>query len=289
VYAAAWLLFAFWWRAVSVPCDVGIYTYKQALYLSIETMMTIGYGVPDPFFKDCWQALPVLMIQSWIGLLIDLVFVGIVFARISRASRRANTIILSDKSLLRARGNNVEIAFRVAEMYRRPLLQVFVQAYCVIHRVDLVNAPELHSQEEGTAGGRSKAFEAVVIKALHLQGLDDNNNALLCGIPMTIQHVIDRNSPLAPCNIHGMRCDYDSTLSEAQEHLQSLPYVEIIVIVSGTEENTGSSVEGRQSYTMHDILSGREFGRCVTLDANGRHCIDFAHFDDTFPAMALDD
>lgn len=280
VYLIAWLLFAVWWYNLANKCETGLSSFVAALYLSIETMMTIGYGVPDPYFNDCLEVLPLLICQSWTSLLIDLVIIGILFQRISRAHKRASTIIFSDKLLLRIRGGSVELAFRIAEMQDGLLMQVVLQAYVLLHRVDLFSALDL--DEASSAEGEVGDCEEVVLKAVRLQGLDDNNNALLCGVPMTVTHTIDRDSPLAPCNRWSRACSHESDLKDVIEHLKELPYLEILVILSGIEKNTGASVEGRQSYTLNEIVAGHEFGRCVSLDANGRHCIDFVHFNQTF-------
>jgi hypothetical protein len=275
VYMVAWVAFAAWWFQISDACNIGLNTYRSALYLSIETMMTIGYGVPDPFFNDCWEALPLIICQSFVGLLIDLAIVGMLFQRLSRSFARASTLVFSDKLLLRRRENHVELALRIAEMQARPLLQVVMQAYVVLHRRDVQNAPAIDDDTEAHC-------EDVIVRALHLQGLDDNNNALLCAIPMTITHTIDRESPLSPCNRYAMNMTHDSTLSETITNLRSMPYLEVIVMVSGTEESTGNAVEGRQSYIIQEIVSGHEFGRCVTVNQEGVHCVDFDHFNDIF-------
>mmetsp|Transcript_46875 Transcript_46875/g.125348 ORF Transcript_46875/g.125348 Transcript_46875/m.125348 type:complete len:156 (+) Transcript_46875:2-469(+) len=110
---------------------------------------------------------------------------------------------------------------------------------------------------------------------------------------MTVSHTIDRYSPLAPCNRYQMRCDRDPTPEEVYANIWGqedgggappIPYLEVIVILSGVEEITGASVEGRQSYTKEEIGFGEEFARCVFLDKKtGRHKVDFGKFQDTTP------
>merc|ERR1712232_1533898 len=45
-YLISWLIFAGFWYSISEPCDIGLESFRAAFYLSIETQMTIGYGVP---------------------------------------------------------------------------------------------------------------------------------------------------------------------------------------------------------------------------------------------------
>lgn len=271
-YITMWLIFAFWWLRVARPCGISLTSYRQALYLAIESMTTIGYGVDDPFFQDCDEVMPLLFIQSLLAMLLDTIIIGILFQRFARANARAATIIFSKTALLRQRGPRIQLAFRIAEMQDASLLQVSLQVYVLMHRQDLrADGPD--------------DLETVIVKALPLQGLDDTNNVLLCGLPMTITHDIDRFSPLAPCNVPRLASSVtqaaDPTISDVEEHLANLPHVEIIAVISGVEESTGVSVEGRQSYTFSDIDVGKEFGRCVYLDSAGKHYTDFGLFHKT--------
>lgn len=272
-YITMWLIFACWWLQVARPCGLSLTSYRQALYLSIESMTTIGYGVDDPFFQDCDEVMPLLFIQSLLAMLLDTIIIGILFQRFARANARAATIIFSKTALLRQRGPRIQLAFRIAEMQDASLLQVSLQVFVLMHRQDL------------RADTGPDDLETVIVKALPLQGLDDTNNVLLCGLPMTITHDIDRFSPLAPCNAPWLTSSVtqaaDPTIGEVEKHLADLPWVEIIAVISGVEEITGGSVEGRQSYTFSDIDVGKEFGRCVYLDSAGKHCTDFGLFHKT--------
>ena len=93
-----------------------------ALAFSIETMTTIGYGLPHDnaaFFSGCFSltiavyaqalvfllmnppALPALPAQALVFLLMNAGLVGIIFTRVGHATTRANQIIFSDKAAIR--------------------------------------------------------------------------------------------------------------------------------------------------------------------------------------------
>jgi hypothetical protein len=66
--------------------------FVRALLFSIETMMTIGYGVDDPWFGDCPVMLMLIAAQSMVGIFASSILFGIVLTRVSRADQRSKTI-----------------------------------------------------------------------------------------------------------------------------------------------------------------------------------------------------
>ena len=60
-YNVLFVAYALLYMWASEPCDLGLggeRAFLKAYYFSVETMMTIGYGVggeqkDDPFFNDC--------------------------------------------------------------------------------------------------------------------------------------------------------------------------------------------------------------------------------------------
>ena len=62
--------------------------FLRALFFSLETMMTIGYGVDDPYFGNCPVMLLVIGAQSLVGVFTSSILFGIVLMRVSRADKR---------------------------------------------------------------------------------------------------------------------------------------------------------------------------------------------------------
>lgn len=51
-YFACFSFFALFWIWFTDICDIGLETYRDAFYLSVETQMTIGYG--DLAAENTW-------------------------------------------------------------------------------------------------------------------------------------------------------------------------------------------------------------------------------------------
>jgi len=94
-------------------------------------------------------------------------------------------------------------------------------------------------------------------------------------------HKVDFSSPLAPDAPPGT--SGFPTPSQVRHYLESSPYLEVLVLLGGTEDMSASSIEARHSYTLDDIFWNRAFATCVSIDSKGYHCIDFHAIHDTYP------
>lgn len=272
VYFACFAFFALFWIWFTDICSIGLDTYRDAFYLSVETQMTIGYGVPDPNFGECWEAAILIVVQTVVGLMLDATVIGVVFQKLANANARANTMIFSDTALLEVENSCTYLRFRVAGMSFRPLSQATMQVYCVQHHRDT-------SQPRGIR---------VELAAMQLEepDTDIHNGIIFLGLPAMVSHKIDYSSPLAP--------DVPSTVTgsptpaEVKTYLGQSPYLEVLVLLSGTEESTGAVVEARHSYTLEDIFWNRTYGTCVSINGQGFHCVDFHAIHHTY-ALATQD
>ena len=91
IYFMLIVLFAFPYWLASDACNLHINSFTDAMYFSMETMATIGYGLVgnNPFFDGCFANLPLIFIQSLVGIFYDTVALGLIFARLSRTMPRA--------------------------------------------------------------------------------------------------------------------------------------------------------------------------------------------------------
>jgi len=129
VYSIVLVIFAFvfWWA--SDECALFCESFVDALYLSIETMTTVGYGVPDPYFRECPFMMVFLLCQCFFSIVFDAALIGILYQRISRGNTRASTILFSDKATLRTIGGHTYLLFQVCEMRRTQLLECHIRCY----------------------------------------------------------------------------------------------------------------------------------------------------------------
>eukprot|EP00928_Gymnodinium_smaydae_P029771 TRINITY_DN22329_c0_g1_i1.p2 TRINITY_DN22329_c0_g1~~TRINITY_DN22329_c0_g1_i1.p2 ORF type:complete len:417 (+),score=77.24 TRINITY_DN22329_c0_g1_i1:116-1366(+) len=259
VYVLCFMFFAAFWLQISEECNIGVTTFREAFYLSLETQMTIGYGVPDPNFNNCVQVGYVLVAQLVVGLMLDATIIGIVFQHVSSAYTRASTVIFSDVACLQEIDGCVHLIFRVAEMHRHPLLQAVMQVYCVQHHRDSTQP-------------RGRRVEVTTV-ALQEPDTDVHNGVIFLGLPATVVHKVDHSSPLAPDVPPGT--EGHPSAAEVKRYLLESPYLEILVLLSGTEDATASSIEARHSYTLDDMYWNRAFASCVSIDSEGFHTVDF--------------
>jgi hypothetical protein len=74
---------------------------SSALYFSLSTMATIGYGTSDYYFGDCWTPFILVLIQVFSAIVFSSLAVGLLFQRMSRGQKRGRTIVFSDVAVIR--------------------------------------------------------------------------------------------------------------------------------------------------------------------------------------------
>ncbi|KAF0724968.1 hypothetical protein AaE_009738 [Aphanomyces astaci] len=300
-YSLVIFLFALCYRYVSVndpTCNVGITTIMEAYIFSVETIMTIGYGAPsnDIFYGGCGSMAVILTLESFSGIFLDAVCIGMFFVRFSRATTRACSIIFTNFAVIRRIRGDYYFMFQVCERRKHQLAEAHVRCYAVRHEV---------SGEDGCT-------EEALFQTHHMriqQPDDDIGAFLLMALPQV--HRIDPWSPFFPreClpdEYHATTCpafpdpsqraidhengnrDYHAdaveptkpTQAQIERHLRRSE-LEVVVILEGTDSTTGNTMQARFSYTAHDMSWNHTFARCVSRDpvTNGAH-IDFDKFHD---------
>jgi hypothetical protein len=73
---------------------------------------------PLPVCSDCWWALLIIWFQTMVGLIMDAVMIGIIFARISHPKYRGRTIAISDSAVISRRDGVLKFMFRIADFRR---------------------------------------------------------------------------------------------------------------------------------------------------------------------------
>lgn len=106
-------------------CISKVQKFSHALWFSVHTSATIGYGhmAPDP---NCVGVNLAIMAQVLTTCLMQSALLGLVFTRFSRPSRRAATIKFSNAlCAYKAEDGCYRLAFRVANMRRHQV--------CLLH------------------------------------------------------------------------------------------------------------------------------------------------------------
>ena len=280
-------------------CDMDIHDHMEALYFSLSTMTTIGYGVSDYYFGGCWTPLLLVLSQTFTAITFNAIAVGLLFQRFSRGHKRGKTVLFSNTAVVKRVRGRLFLQFRIAELRSHQLLEASVRAYCVRQERYLV--PErtggLPNVNENSASGAAPSpvlqTTHFVTKPMKLQH-EDVSSHILMSLPQVIVHSIDERSPLLPPSVWydsgGQRHQYGDFASNnhdilaAPSHSNSNDRIrertclesfvrdrqtEIIVLVEGSDELTGAMIQTRHSYTYNDLAWNQSFLPCVFPCENG--------------------
>lgn len=199
-------------------CDMDIHEFMEALYFSLSTMTTIGYGVSDYYFGGCWTPFLMVLLQVCSAITFDAVAVGLLFHRISRGRKRGRTIIFSDKATIRRIKGVPHLMFRLGELRKYHLIEAAVRCYCVRHERLPVStagrAVEYGSAENAIGATSSPTARSSTkprqmrkrIETTHfvsrqvrlLQPNEDYGSHIWMGLPQVAVHRMDVDSPLVP-------------------------------------------------------------------------------------------
>lgn len=159
--------------------------FFDALFFSVETQATIGYGAPtDIFFADCPLILLIITLQTVVGLFLDAALLGVLFNRVARGTPRANTILFSDRAVVRKIRGRYHFMFQVCEIRKHALLEAHVRVYTVRKDVDHL------------ATGDVAYYQPFPMRLQHPD--DELGGMLLMSLPNIVVHAMDSWSPLVP-------------------------------------------------------------------------------------------
>ncbi|XP_073842328.1 inwardly rectifying potassium channel 2 isoform X1 [Musca autumnalis] len=266
-FILSWLIFAvLWWLIMYThgdleelhlphnqeesgwqPCVSAINGFTSCFLFSIETQHTIGYGVRTTS-EECPEAIFMMCFQSIYGVMSSAFMAGIVFAKMTRAKQRAQTLLFSKNAVICQRDGGLSLMFRVGDMRKSHIIGAGVRAQLI--RTKTTKEGEVMTQH----------FTDLEI------GADDCGSDIFFIWPMVIEHKIDENSPL-----------YNMSATDILNDK-----FEIVVILEGTVESTGQSTQARSSYINTEILWGHRFDPVVVYNKDRQaYEIDYARFNET--------
>lgn len=259
IYTATFFFFGLLWWAIlrkdgqCVTNNNNQTGYVTALIFSVVTEQTIGYGNTYP--NECWAAAWLIMVQSVLGMIMDAITIGIVFARISHPKQRGRTIAISDSAVISRRDGILKFMFRIADIRRTQVIEPQVKAY-------------LYTWGEGRNTAEGEHIP-VRIESLDIGYIDGQ---LL--LPLIEEHTIDERSPLC---------------GHTYMSLKSVN-AEIVVTFEGTTE-FGNPFMARQSYLMDEVMWGHQFSQIIYPPEPERtkYRVDFSSFHATAPQDGLED
>src|SRR6218665_290162 len=262
-FILSWLFFALaWWliafshgdlnafrRSDLKPCVEGVHDFPSALLFSIETQQTIGFGSRHTN-PHCPEAILAMMCQSCFGVIIQALMTGLVFAKLSRPKKRAETLLFSKNAVICRRDGQLCLLFRVGDMRKSQIVEAHVRAIMIKKRV--------------TSEG-----EVVPLYQYDLQLEDgDWDSRLFMVWPVIVEHRITKESPL-----------WEMSAEDLHK-----AHFELVVVLEGIVESTGMTTQARTSYLPDEILWGHRFEHLVTFQKeSGQYLIDYSRFHWTAP------
>ncbi|XP_030369726.1 G protein-activated inward rectifier potassium channel 3 isoform X2 [Scaptodrosophila lebanonensis] len=229
-------------------CVTEVSSMMTAFLYSVETQTTIGYG--NRFVtEECPEAIFTMCIQCITGVFIQAFMVGIVFAKLSRPKKRAQTLLFSRNAVICHRDGSPCLMFRVGDMRKSHIIEAHVRAQIIRKKV--------------TKEGEVLPFYQ---QELHV-GADGGEDRLMFIWPTTIVHKIDRSSPLYMLSASDM-------LKER---------FEVVVMLEGVIESTGMTTQARSSYLPSEVLWGHRFVNVVSFrKETGEYEVDYTLFNNTY-------
>ncbi|XP_075696730.1 ATP-sensitive inward rectifier potassium channel 1 [Rhinoderma darwinii] len=260
-FLGSWFLFGLLWYAVAylhkdlpefdppvnhTPCVVNINGLTSSFLFSLETQVTIGYGYRC-VTEQCATAIFLLIAQSILGVIINSFMCGAILAKISRPKKRGKTITFSKNAVISKRGGKLCLLIRVANL--RKSLLIGSHIYGKLLKTTL------------TPEGETIILDQVNIEFI----VDAGNENLFFVSPLTIYHVIDKNSPF-----------FEMSVETLLQH-----EFELVVFLDGTVEATSATCQVRTSYTPEEVLWGFRFAPIVSKTKEGKYRVDFSNFSKT--------
>ena len=172
-------------------------------------------------------------------MILDALLLGLVFAKISRPGKRATTIIFSENCVITLRDGKMCLTFQVGDLHKRQLLEAHVRLYLF--------------RSICTEEGRMIPFYQESLKVGHdhrKYDADISPDRLFLIFPITVIHIIDETSPF-----------YDMS----QRELDKSDW-ELVPVLEGVVETTGSTVQARTSFLGDEIMWVQDFVDIVDPD-----------------------
>ncbi|KRZ80896.1 Inward rectifier potassium channel irk-1 [Trichinella papuae] len=272
-FSMSWLLFSVIYYCIMVvhgdfarshdenwkPCLENVHSFASIFMYSLEAQHTIGFGYRYPT-EQCPEVIFILGLQSMLGIIIQSLMVGVVFAKMTKPKNRAQTLLFSNNAVIAKRERYLCLSFRIGDMRKYKLANVKINMIMIRKHV--------------TAEGEVSPFYLHEMKTQ----VDDIKECPLLSWPVIVNHVIDENSPMYKYN--------ESDLSSAR--------FEIIVILDGLISSSGVCTQASTSYLPEEILWGQRFCKLITFQKqNGVFHIDYSKFHTTYrittPSMSAEE
>ena len=142
-------------------------------------MASTNYLTSDKSFQNCLLVVTTLLLMNVTKLCLDGITIGVMYCRIQRPTKRASTVLFSDKAIIRREYDRLFLMFQVCELRKHQICDTKVRLYAV--------------QREYDVHGNVHAFQTSSMKIYQPE-----NGQLVLFLPAAVIHEINQTSPLNP-------------------------------------------------------------------------------------------
>lgn len=307
-YSLAHTVFSLVYWVISDRCYFEIESWLDAFFLSVQVGMTIGWGLPGhPYLKKnlnqthgCYSGAMAILLHTLVMHILNALLIGILYARISRGTKRSSSIAFTDRAVIREIKGKLYFMFQTCELRKHQLTEAHVRCYALC-------APAIG---DGGDAGLSEGPTQIMQHPMRLlQPNDELGGTLLMALPSLVIHEIDAWSPFAQkagccedfpslarravdigpqglpngekSRSHPTRQDVESFLSNN--------WIEVVCLVEGFEPTTSSTIQARHSYANEDLVFDHGFAPCVSRhrSKDSSWVIDFDRFHSLVPMPSI--
>lgn len=162
------------------------------------------------YFGGCATPSIVLLAEMMLGVMLNAMVVGIIFARFSRANERHRSILFSKHAILKRVDGRLYFMFQAFEMRtQQALIEAHVRCYAIRHEhrdlgVNRKERPGMSRRESFIRGTSAvdkftKFFRPYPMRLQHPD--DELGGMLLLTVPNVVVHRLDAWSPLVPTTL----------------------------------------------------------------------------------------
>ncbi|XP_064617621.1 ATP-sensitive inward rectifier potassium channel 10-like [Liolophura sinensis] len=209
------------------PCVANVHSFTTAVLFSVESQHTIGYGY-RAVTDECPHIITAVFFQFIIGLGVQCLIAGLVFAKLQRAKKRSETVLFSSLACVCYFNGKLRLSIRVGNLRPSHLLEVTAMGMLV--------------KKKTTDEGDEIPFHQ---QFLDFRSESDGDNINLLW-PAVLYHTIDENSPLKNVSSRAVLARYS----------------ELVVVLEGVVDSTSRTFQARTSYLPEEILYGYRF-KCI--------------------------
>ena len=150
--------------------------FWRAFFFSVHTFATIGYGTIHP---NGYAANFLVTTEAYVGLLVQALVTGVVFARFSRPTAK---VLFSEKAVIAPYQDKTSLMFRIVNGRSNQLIEVKIQV--------------LYSRFVTENGRKMRRFDQLEL---------ERQQVTFFSLALTVVHPITENSPLFNCTEQDLR------------------------------------------------------------------------------------